>query len=71
MAHLTINIDMDRLCPECGKGGACDNGICLSCTANAIDPDYRMRSKAGKAVQRRFIESHRREQAKRGRWGSL
>jgi hypothetical protein len=50
---VNITINMDRLCPECGKGGACDNGICLGCTTKAMNPKAKMRSAAGRAVQER------------------
>jgi hypothetical protein len=28
---MTLNIDMDAACPQCGKGGAVNHGICLTC----------------------------------------
>lgn len=51
----TITLDPKKLCPECRKPGAgqTDNGLCLSCTTKALDPDARMRSATGLAVQRR------------------
>jgi len=51
--NLTINIDMDRKCLECGKGGATESGICLGCTCKAIS-NKPMKSVAGKKVQERF-----------------
>ncbi len=48
---FTINVDMDKKCLECGKGGATQNGLCLSCTAKAIG-GRQMKSAQGKAVSR-------------------
>lgn len=50
---VTINIDMDRKCAECGKGGAVDSGICLKCTTKAFGAT-RMKSETGRAVQDRI-----------------
>ena len=50
---LVVNIDMDKRCAECGKGGATDSGICLRCAAKAIE-GLPMRSSQGQAVQRRI-----------------
>lgn len=36
MAHFTINIDMNKKCIRCRKGGACDNGLCMACIAKAM-----------------------------------
>jgi uncharacterized protein (UPF0335 family) len=49
----TITVDMDKLCAECGQGGAVDNGLCMACTTKAIAGE-KMASKTGKAVQQRF-----------------
>ena len=27
----TIEINMDKKCDECGRDGACQNGLCLKC----------------------------------------
>lgn len=51
----TITINMDKKCAECGKGGAAESGICLSCTSKAIT-GRTMRSEVGRAVQRRNRE---------------
>ena len=56
MAGLTINVDLNKKCAECGKGGAVDNGICLKCTSNAISGKKPMKSAQGKAVADRFIQ---------------
>lgn len=50
MASLTVNVNMDAKCAECRKGGATQNGLCLSCTAKAMGPK-RMKSARGLAVQ--------------------
>ena len=34
--NIVIDIDMDRKCNRCKKGGACQNGLCLSCINKAI-----------------------------------
>jgi hypothetical protein len=48
--EMTINVDLDSKCAECGKGGSCANGLCLGCTAKAL-AGKPMKSKVGKAVQ--------------------
>jgi hypothetical protein len=52
---FTLNIDMDKKCAECGKGGATDNGICMKCNTKAISGKP-MKSAIGRAVQRRYME---------------
>jgi hypothetical protein len=32
----TINIDMDKPCSKCGKGGATGGGLCMSCVAAKV-----------------------------------
>lgn len=32
----TIRIDFDKKCSRCGKPGATQNGLCLSCITRAI-----------------------------------
>ena len=51
--RLTITVDMDKRCLECGKGGAVDSGICLSCITKAIK-GRPMKSARGRAVQERI-----------------
>lgn len=59
MTGLTIKIDMDKKCAECGKkSGVVDSGICLTCTTKAIKGKP-MRSVAGCAVAARFREIKR------------
>jgi hypothetical protein len=50
--EVRINIDLDKKCAECRKGGACHNGPCLKCTTNAI-VGKPMKSPIGQAVARR------------------
>lgn len=50
MTTRTINIHTDRLCAECKDQGAADNGLCLTCTGDAI-AGKKMYSLAGQAVQ--------------------
>ncbi len=33
---LTININLDKKCTRCKKGGATDGGLCLKCIGNTI-----------------------------------
>ncbi len=34
--EFVVEIDMDKKCKKCGKGGAVHNGICLTCVADTI-----------------------------------
>jgi hypothetical protein len=52
-APLVININMNNKCAECAKGGAVQNGLCLSCTTKAMR-DQPMKSWQGQAVQARM-----------------
>lgn len=57
----TITIEMGKICPECGKGGAANNGLCMGCTLRAMQGKP-MRTKHGRNVQkhiRRVIKSAR------------
>lgn len=56
MSGLTITIDPNKKCAECGNGGATDSGICLPCATKAIQGKP-MRSTVGKMVQQRFRAS--------------
>lgn len=49
----TITVYTDKCCPECGKPGAVQSGICVSCTTKALS-DQPMKSAIGRAVQARF-----------------
>ena len=31
MTTYKLNIDMDVKCPQCGKGGSVNGGICVKC----------------------------------------
>lgn len=33
---LRIDINEDKKCKQCGKGGACQNGLCLKCIAKKM-----------------------------------
>ena len=33
---IQITIDMDKKCPECRKGGATQNGLCLGCITKSL-----------------------------------
>ncbi len=54
MNTMTVTIDMDKRCAECGKGGATDSGICMKCASNALR-GKKMKSAAGKVVQDRLL----------------
>lgn len=50
MVNVTINVRMDSKCAECRKGGATDNGLCLTCITKAMG-SRPMRSDIGRAVR--------------------
>lgn len=56
MSTPTITINMDKHCAECGKKGAAESGICLTCSANAMSSSKPMKSHAGRLVQQRWRE---------------
>ncbi len=58
MPSVTITVNMDKKCVECGKGGAVDSGICLGCTTKALKGRL-MKSPAGQAVAARFNKMKR------------
>ena len=37
-----ITIDMDRPCSRCGKNGAANGGLCLSCVLDLMDKKIRL-----------------------------
>jgi len=51
--NISITINMDKTCAECGQKGAVPSGLCLSCTTKAMQ-NRAMRSEAGKLVAERF-----------------
>lgn len=46
---VTIEVNLNKHCQECGEPGATQNGLCLGCIANAIG-GKRMKSAVGRAV---------------------
>jgi hypothetical protein len=50
---MTVVIDMDKRCDECGKGGALESGICIRCASKALKPKP-MKSARGRMVQARY-----------------
>jgi hypothetical protein len=34
--NVTLEINMDQACRICGRPGACQNGLCIKCTADMI-----------------------------------
>ena len=53
--NVTLSINMDAKCAECGQAGATPSGICMKCAARAMKPGAWMQSAKGKAVQKRFV----------------
>lgn len=49
----TINIDLDKKCAECGKGGAVDSGICLACTIKVFGK-AKLKSTQAQAIRARL-----------------
>ena len=48
MGNVTINIDLDKKCKRCAKGGALPNGYCLKCMTKFIQEgklDYILKRK--------------------------
>lgn len=43
----TINVDMDERCTKCGAEGACDNGLCLKCNADALPKQGYIKARQG------------------------
>lgn len=37
MPAVVINVDLDKKCIRCKKGGATQNGYCLSCITKNLD----------------------------------
>lgn len=62
--NVTVNINMDKKCLECSKGGATDSGICLPCITKAI------RGKPMKSVQGRSAAQRMRAAIDRARKGA-
>lgn len=58
---LTITVRMDEKCPECGKKGVANHGLCLRCNARAMVPERVMKSEVGRLMQERWkrIRFHR------------
>jgi len=50
---VTLTINMDKKCAECGKPGAANSGICMRCATKAISGKT-MKSPQGRAVQQRM-----------------
>lgn len=66
MSGLTINVDLNKKCVECGKGGAVDSGICLACTSKALSGKA-MKSPAGRGVAMRFRDLKKARHTSRSR----
>lgn len=49
---VTISIDMEKACAECGEKGSLGSGICMRCATNALDGTIPLKSAEAKAVRR-------------------
>jgi hypothetical protein len=56
MSHYRFEINMDKKCVECGKGGAAGSGLCMPCATKAIVGKV-MKSPEGRAVQARIRDA--------------
>lgn len=36
MKRIVIDVNVDKKCSRCGKGGAMPSGLCMKCAAKAI-----------------------------------
>jgi hypothetical protein len=63
MADVTLNINLDAKCVECGKPGATPSELCLKCCTKAMDPKAAMKTRQGKALQARLAEGFKRARA--------
>ena len=52
--NITITLDSDKKCAECGKGFAAPSGLCMRCTGKAVSGKP-MLSSTAQAVQRRAL----------------
>ena len=50
MTTHTLNIDMDAACPQCGKGGSVNGGLCLKCAAKRLIINPKTEYKGGEMV---------------------
>lgn len=55
----TIDIDLDKKCKECGKGGATPSGFCLGCVNKAIGGKT-MKTVEGRAFAKRVQDDLKR-----------
>jgi hypothetical protein len=53
---LTININYNAKCVECGKKGATPSGLCLACATKVIFGQP-MKTEQGRNMQRRFRDN--------------
>ena len=44
----TLNIDMDAACPQCGKGGSINGGLCFRCAEGVAERLLILRKQGGK-----------------------
>ena len=57
--NVTIVIDMDKKCVECGKGGALPTELCLRCTKKAIENKRPMKTWQGRGMRERWNAGRR------------
>lgn len=53
MASYNIDIDIDKKCAECRKGGATGSGVCLGCAAKVLGSG-RLKSPEARALRVRM-----------------
>lgn len=57
--NVTITINMDQKCAECGKPGVLPNQVCLKCFMKAMDQKP-MKSSQGQALLKKLAPPQRR-----------
>jgi hypothetical protein len=50
---IRVEFDGNRDCAECGDPGAAKSGLCMKCLSKAMSPRATMKSREGRAVQKR------------------
>ena len=52
--NVTVTINMDRKCAECGKPGAAGSGICIRCVMKCMS-ERPLKSDEARSVRRRLL----------------
>ena len=53
MSKNVIEINMDKPCARCGKGGATQGGLCLECVSKKIIEKIKSERSAANAIRKR------------------